>query len=184
MLVDAGEWAPGIDSRGRVRTGARRSRRSGVERVAAYEAVPNGATDHEAAFERVRHARKLGFDKLLTEHRRQWASRWEAADVLIEGDPQLQQAVRLAIFHLLASAADDGEAAVGARGLSGNAYRGHVFWDSDIYVLPFLAATHPRAARAMLEYRVRRLPEAVRAARALGRDGARFAWSLPGPVRT
>ena len=56
--------------------------------------------------------------------------------------------------------ADEGEAAVGARGLTGPGYRGHVFWDSDVFVLPFLAATHPAAARAMLEYRLRRLPAA------------------------
>jgi trehalose/maltose hydrolase-like predicted phosphorylase len=65
---------------------------------------------------------------------------------------------------------------VGARGLSGPAYRGHVFWDSDVFVLPFLAATHPPAARAMLEYRIRRLPDARLAARRLGRAGARFPW--------
>jgi trehalose/maltose hydrolase-like predicted phosphorylase len=121
-------------------------------------------------------ARRLGFDALLSEHRRAWASRWEEADVVIKGDPDLQFAVRFALFHLMASVADEGEAAVGARGLSGRAYRGHVFWDSDVYVLPFLAATHPQAARAMLEYRVRRLPEALRAARAQSREGARFPW--------
>ena len=84
--------------------------------------------------------------------------------------------VRFALFHLMASVGDRGEAAVGARGLSGPAYRGHVFWDSDVFVLPFLAATHPAAARAMLEYRVRRLPAAREAARELGRQGARFPW--------
>ena len=76
----------------------------------------------------------------------------------------------------MGSVASDGEAAVGARGLTGSAYRGHVFWDSDVFVLPFLAATHPPAARAMLEYRVRRLDASRAAARALGRSGARFAW--------
>ena len=70
----------------------------------------------------------------------------------------------------MASVGDAGEAAVGARGLTGPAYRGHVFWDSDVFVLPFLAATHPAAARAMLEYRVRRCPpRAVAAARSAGR---------------
>ena len=69
-----------------------------------------------------------------------------------------------------------GEAAVGARGLTGEGYRGHVFWDTDVFVLPFLAATHPPAARAILEYRIRRLPAALRAARALGVAGARFPW--------
>ena len=88
----------------------------------------------------------------------------------------MQQAIRFALFHLMASVGDTGEAAVGARGLSGPAYRGHVFWDSDVFVLPFLAATHPAAARAMLEYRVRRLPAARELAQSLGRQGARFAW--------
>jgi trehalose/maltose hydrolase-like predicted phosphorylase len=76
----------------------------------------------------------------------------------------------------MASVADEGEAAVGARGLSGPAYRGHVFWDSDVFVLPFLAATHPPAARAMLEYRIRRLPTARTVANVMGRRGARFPW--------
>jgi trehalose/maltose hydrolase-like predicted phosphorylase len=147
-----------------------------LDRVAAYEGAARGPADECAALDHLQCARRLGFDGLLTEHRRAWASRWEDADVVIDGDPELQLAVRFAIFHLLASAPDHGEAAVGARGLSGKGYRGHAFWDSDVYVLPFLAATHPPAARAMLEYRVRRLPAAMRAARAQRRAGARFPW--------
>jgi hypothetical protein len=147
-----------------------------LDRVAAYEGAARGPADECAALDHLQCARRLGFDGLLAEHRRAWASRWEDADVVIGGDPELQLAVRFAIFHLLASAPDHGEAAVGARGLSGKGYREHVFWDSDVYVLPFLAATHPPAARAMLEYRVRRLPAAMRAARAQSRDGARFPW--------
>jgi hypothetical protein len=148
-----------------------------LDRVAAYDGVTQETrADPEAALDRVRRARTHGFDRLLFEHRRASASRWKDADVVIEGDPQLQLAIRLALFHLMASVPDEGEAAVGARGLSGRAYHGHVFWDSDVYVLPFLAATHPAAARAMLEYRLRRLPAALRAARALGREGARFPW--------
>ena len=147
-----------------------------LDRVAAYESVARGSADEGVALDRLQAAQRLGFDGLLAEHRRAWASRWEDADVIIEGDPELQLAVRFAIFHLLASAQDDGEAAVGARGLTGSAYRGHVFWDTDVYVLPMLAATHPQAARAMLEYRVRRLPAAIRAARAMRREGARFPW--------
>jgi trehalose/maltose hydrolase-like predicted phosphorylase len=147
-----------------------------LDRVAAYESVARGSADEGIALDRLKSAQRLGFDGLLAEHRRPWASRWEDADILIEGDPELQLAVRFAIFHLLASAPDDGEAAVGARGLTGNAYRGHVFWDTDVYVLPMLAATHPQAARAMLEYRVRRLPAAIRVANSHRRDGARFPW--------
>jgi trehalose/maltose hydrolase-like predicted phosphorylase len=147
-----------------------------LDRVAAYESIARGSADEAVALDRLQSAQRTGFDGLLAEHRRAWASRWADADILIEGDPGLQLAVRFAIFHLLASAPDDGEAAVGARGLTGSAYRGHVFWDTDVYVLPMLAATHPQAARAILEYRVRRLPAAIRAAKNYRRNGARFPW--------
>jgi len=147
-----------------------------LDRISCYEGAQAGAANDHAALERRRETSEIGFDGLLAEHRRAWAARWEDADIRIDGDPELQLAVRLALFHMMASVAVDGEAAVGARGLTGGGYRGHVFWDSDVYVLPFLAATHPPAARAMLEYRVRRLPAALRAARAAGRAGARFPW--------
>jgi trehalose/maltose hydrolase-like predicted phosphorylase len=145
-----------------------------LERIGAYRADETGALAALAA------AEEAGFERLLAEHRRAWAERWQRADVVIEGDPGLQLAVRFALFHLMASVADEGEAAVGARGLSGPGYRGHVFWDSDVFVLPFLAATHPSAARAMLEYRIRRLDAARRTARELGRAGARFPWESAG----
>jgi len=146
-------------------------RRNGAfERIGAYgESEPGARAALQAAEE-------VGFETLLGEHREAWSNRWEMADVVIEGDPELQLAVRFALFHLMASVADEGEAPVGARALSGSAYRGHVFWDSDVFVLPFLAATHPASARAMLEYRIRRLPAARDAATRLGRAGARFPW--------
>jgi trehalose/maltose hydrolase-like predicted phosphorylase len=140
------------------------------ERIGAYD---SDAALAEAA---AANAAEAGFERLLREQREEWARRWADADIVLEGDPELQRAIRFALFHLIASVPDRGEAAVGARGLSGHAYRGHVFWDSDVFVLPFLAATHPQAARAMLEYRLRRLPAALEAARLLGRSGARFPW--------
>jgi trehalose/maltose hydrolase-like predicted phosphorylase/hydroxymethylpyrimidine pyrophosphatase-like HAD family hydrolase len=145
-----------------------------LDRFAVY-----GSDEREKAT-RLAAAKSAGFEALLAEHRDAWARRWEEADVVIEGDQELQRAVRFTLFHLMASVADEGEAAVGARGLSGPAYRGHVFWDGDVFVLPFLAATHPSAARAMLEYRIRRLPAAIQAARRLGRQGARFPWESAG----
>jgi trehalose/maltose hydrolase-like predicted phosphorylase len=150
-------------------------RRDGrFERLGAYR---DGEAEALAA---LTDAEGQGFDRLLAEHREAWAARWRGAEIVIEGDSELQRAVRLALFHLIGSVADEGEAAVGARGLSGSGYRGHVFWDSDVFVLPFLAATHPKAARAMLEYRLRRLPEAREAARRLGLAGARFPWEGAG----
>jgi trehalose/maltose hydrolase-like predicted phosphorylase len=151
-----------------------------LERIAAY--VPDGSVvpDLEKAVVRVDDASSVGFDGLLAEHRARWAERWETADIRIEGDDELQRLVRFALFHLMSSAPDQGEGAVGARGLTGPAYRGHVFWDGDVFVLPFLAATHPPAARAMLEYRLRRLDAARRAAAELGRAGVRFPWESAG----
>ena len=147
-----------------------------LERLAAYRSDPVLRPDEQPALRAVAELEAAGFERLLSEHRAAWTSRWEAADVVIESDPELQLAVRLALFHLISSVGVSGEAAVGARGLTGSAYRGHVFWDSDVFVLPFLAATHPPAARAMLEYRIRRLEDSRTAAQRLGREGARFAW--------
>ena len=147
-----------------------------LDRFAAYAVDPNTSPDPDEALRRLGQAEQLGFENLLSEHRRRWAERWEVADIRIEGDDELQRLVRFSLFHLMAAAPEQGEAAVGARGLTGPAYRGHVFWDADVFVLPFLAATDPAAARAMLEYRLRRLDGARAAATRAGRAGARFPW--------
>jgi trehalose/maltose hydrolase-like predicted phosphorylase len=151
-----------------------------VERLGAYVTDAERVPRPEEAIAALTAADGTGFETLLAEHRAAWAGRWEAADVVVDGDAELTRAVRFALFSLMASVDDDGEAAVGARGVAGPGYRGHVFWDADVFVLPFLAATHPPAARAMLEYRLRRLPAAQAAARELGRAGARFPWESAG----
>ena len=152
-----------------VRQAAARAR---LERLVAHVTDPRGRVRPEAAAEALAAAERLGVERLLAEQRTAWARRWAAADVRIEGDPELQRAVRFCLFHLMASVADRPEAALGAKGLSGAGYHGHVFWDSDVFVLPFLAATHPPAARALVGYRARRL------------DAARAAATAPGsPVR-
>jgi len=147
-----------------------------LDRVVAYVADSATLPELSPALELLELATSVGFDRLLSEHRQAWARRWEDADVVVEGDEELQLGIRLSLFQLMTSVASSGEAAIGARGLTGSGYRGHVFWDADTFVLPFLAATHPPSARAMLEYRLRRLPAAIESARALGREGARFPW--------
>jgi trehalose/maltose hydrolase-like predicted phosphorylase len=147
-----------------------------LERLVAYATDPRQAPQPEAALEALEAAERLGVETLLAEQRSAWARRWSVADIRIEGDPELQRAVRFCLFHLMASVAERPEAALGARGLSGIGYRGHVFWDTDVFVLPFLAATHPPAARALVGYRVQRLDAARAAAARLGFEGARFPW--------
>jgi len=147
-----------------------------VERLATWRASDRGPAPESEVLEELGDVSQAGFDLLLAEHRAGWARRWEDARVDIEGAPDDELAARFAVFHLLCAAPDSGEAAVGARGLTGPAYGGHVFWDADVFVLPALAALRPSAARAMLEYRRRRLPAAQAAARARGCAGARFPW--------
>ena len=142
--------------------------RAVVDRVVAIRSGTDAPPSPDVVVAAAAEESGVGIDRLLATHRRAWADRWEHADVTIEGDEKLQSAVRFALFHLMGSVADTGEAAVGPRGLTGSGYSGHVFWDADAFVLPFLAATHPASARAMLEYRLRRLPAAVATARALG----------------
>jgi trehalose/maltose hydrolase-like predicted phosphorylase len=165
---------------GGVVAAARQTRAAGnvacVERLAGYVAHPTRHPRSADAHEVLEDAADAGFDALLAEQRAAWARRWSDAAITIEGDPDAQLAVRFALFHLLSTVADHGEAAVGARGLSGPAYDGHVFWDADVFVLPVLAATRPSAAQAMLRYRVARLDAARRRAAALGFAGALWPW--------
>lgn len=147
-----------------------------VERLASWSCGSSPSATRAEASEQIRELNGAGFDALLADHREAWARKWGDALISIEGDAPSQLAARFAVFHLLSAAKGAEEAAVGARGLTGDAYAGHVFWDADVFVLPALSAIAPEAARAMLEYRLRRLPAARRAARRLRRAGARFPW--------
>lgn len=118
-----------------------------------------------------------GAEGILAEHRRAWRALWDDVDVRIDGDASDQLALRFAIYHLLASVHPDDEAvSVGARGLTGQSYKGHVFWDTEMYMLPFYALARPRAARSVLMYRYGTLDAAHARARAIGCRGALYAW--------
>jgi len=114
---------------------------------------------------------------LIVAHTSRWESRWRSTDIEIHGDNQLQRALRFAIYHLISSAnADDGRVSIGARALTGAAYKGHVFWDTEIYMLPFFIFTDPPSARALLEYRYHTLEGARRKAKDYGYRGAMYPW--------
>jgi trehalose/maltose hydrolase-like predicted phosphorylase len=110
-------------------------------------------------------------------HASEWESRWHSADVEIEGDEFLQQALRFAGYHLIgASNPHNRRVSIGARGLTGTAYMGHVFWDTEIYMLPFYILSHPASARSLLEYRYHTLNAAREKARSFGFRGAMYPW--------
>ncbi len=117
------------------------------------------------------------YEKLRAAHEAAWAEVWDASDVIIEGDDAAQQAVRYNLFQLLIAAPrHDDRVSIPAKTLSGFGYRGHVFWDTDIFIVPFLTFTQPALARNLLSYRYHTLPGARRKAREAGYEGAIFAW--------
>jgi len=113
----------------------------------------------------------------LAAHKAEWCDRWKDADIEVEGDTALERALRFGSYHLIsASNPEDDHVSIGARALTGHAYKGHVFWDTEIYMIPFYIHTHPESARALLGYRYHTLPAALEKARSAGFRGAMYAW--------
>ncbi|MEU4515748.1 glycosyl hydrolase family 65 protein [Nonomuraea wenchangensis] len=121
-------------------------------------------------------ARLVGWEGLRADQRRFLDGFWDGADVEVEGDAEVQQAVRFGLFHLLQSAARLEERPLPAKGLTGSGYDGHAFWDTEIFVLPVLTYTYPRAVADALSWRRSTLPLARARAGQLGLRGAAFPW--------
>jgi kojibiose phosphorylase len=120
----------------------------------------------------------VGFEVLLRQHVKKWEHLWHVSDIQVEGDSDLQRALRFNIYHLLSTGSvhtPDGTS-IGARCLSGEGYRGHVFWDMEIFVLPFFTHTAPSLARKFLMYRFHQLDSARKNALERGYAGAMFPW--------
>jgi alpha,alpha-trehalose phosphorylase len=121
-------------------------------------------------------AEQTGWDGFLAEQRNYLNEFWARADVEIDGDPELQQAVRFALFEVLSAGARAEGRAIPAKGLTGNGYDGHSFWDTEVYVAPVLTYTVPAAAADALRWRHSVLGAAQRRAADLGLAGAAFPW--------
>ena len=121
-------------------------------------------------------ARFTGINGLLDEQRRYLDTFWATADVEIEGDAELQQAVRVAVFHVLQAGARAERRGIGAKGLTGEGYDGHTFWDTETFCLPVLSFLAPEAAADALRWRQSILPLAYERAEQLGLSGAAFPW--------
>ena len=123
-------------------------------------------------------ARYPDFDEALQRHTRAWDELWRSSDIYLPGNARVQQLLRLHISHILqvcSTHTTNHDAGVPARGLNGEAYRGHVFWD-ELYVFRYLTSRLPDITRELLMYRYRRLGEARAAAREAGYAGAMFPW--------
>jgi len=128
---------------------------------------------------------KEGFPQLLSAQEQYMDDFWRRSDLRVRDiredrvkrtTVEIQQAIRFNLFHILQASARAENAGVPAKGMTGQAYEGHYFWDTEIYVLPFLTYTSPRIARNLLTFRYKMLPQARARARQLGHRGALFPW--------
>lgn len=122
-------------------------------------------------------ARAAGFEALRMEQEQYLANFWQQADVEIAGDDALQQGIHFNQFHLLQSVGRDGKTNISAKGVTGEGYEGHYFWDTEIYIFPFFLYSKPEIARKLLEYRYAGLDLARERARQMAHEqGALYPW--------
>jgi trehalose/maltose hydrolase-like predicted phosphorylase len=132
---------------------------------------------HAAAVERSRVAAERRYEAVRAAHEQKWAERWQDCDVVIEGDPEGQFALRYSMYLLLTAAPVHTDAmSIPARGLSGQVYKGAIFWDTEMFMLPFFVHTLPEVAGRLVRYRCRTLDGARRKAAEYGYRGAFYAW--------
>ncbi len=158
---------------------ALRGQTATVEKFVAYE---SGRETDEArvlrdALAYANEAAKTGFDALVNAQESYMARFWTSSGIFVEGDDALLQGLRFNMFHLLQSAGRDGRTNIAAKGLTGEGYEGHYFWDTETYIFPMFLHVAPEIARALLMYRYSILPRARERAREMGHDiGALFPW--------
>jgi trehalose/maltose hydrolase-like predicted phosphorylase len=118
-----------------------------------------------------------GYDGLFARHKESWSDFWRNADIIIEGDDKAQRAIRYNIYQLRISAsAHDSRYSIAAKGLTGFGYLGHIFHDTENFMLPFFIYIQPSIARNLLLYRYHLLPAAREKARQNGFEGAQYPW--------
>ena len=144
------------------------------------EPVPTAIGHHRKLFDTTtgEPAKKgLVYDHLLIKHKEAWQQFWQEADVIIEGDEKSQLAIRYNIYQLrINSSAHDDRYSIAAKGLTGFGYRGHIFHDTEIFMLPFFTHVLPDFARNLLHYRYHLLPAARKKAASNGYEGAQYPW--------
>jgi kojibiose phosphorylase len=150
----------------------------GLEKMVSIVTSRDHVDDVQAAcLETLRTHAEAGVSTSLERSQQVWETMWADCDCVIEGDPEATKAVRFGIYQLLIAAnGEDPTVNIGAKSLTGEGYRGHVFWDTEVLMLPFFIYTQPDTARSLLRYRYHTLPAARDLARENGLRGARYPW--------
>ena len=159
----------------------RRSVRAGsVWTVSVFSAVftsLDGADPEKAAVKACLRAEEEGFGACLRAHEEAWENIWESSEIVLEGDDTAARALHASQYHLNAIAPRHSDRlSIPARGLSGQTYKGAVFWDSEIFFFPMFVHTQPKIARSLLRYRIETLPGALQKAAEYGYRGAFYPW--------
>ncbi|ADQ07956.1 glycoside hydrolase family 65 central catalytic [Caldicellulosiruptor hydrothermalis 108] len=131
----------------------------------------------KSSISKLERAKELGVERLFSEHIEEYDKLWDVSKLEVIGDEVADRSLKFNVFHLLSMAnPEDEHVSLGAKGLHGEGYKGHVFWDTEIFMLPFYIYTNPKAARSMLMYRYNLLDAARENARKNGYKGAQFPW--------
>lgn len=157
----------------------RQGREETVEKVSVLFTTGDPQTYENDAWaqgmELLKDAKRVSFDDVLRDNSAYWAGVWDASDIVIEGDLESQQGIRFCIFQLQQTCRGVMSGShIGAKGLTGEAYNGHTFWDTEVYCLPHYLFTNPAAARALIDFRHATLPQALQRAHELDCSGACF----------
>ena len=179
--MESGSWNgrghPTLVVRGQIQSG----QTAHLEKVVSIYTSRDTKNTLDAARAALNPLPEFAWEGLWQEHARCWEKEWEKCDILIEGDSEAQLSVRFNLYHLLIAAPrTDDQVNIGAKTLSGYGYRGHVFWDTEVFMLPFFTFTQPNIARNLLSYRYHRLPGAREKAAENNFDGAQFPWESAG----
>ena len=119
---------------------------------------------------------KKDFNNLYKEHKQIFNSKFDNSDVVISGNKKAQFAIRYSIYHLLILGNENYQTSIPARGVSGQTYKGAIFWDTEIFLLPFFTLTNPKIAKQLLMYRINTLNGALNKSKEEGYEGAFYAW--------
>lgn len=148
-----------------------------LEKLAVVYTSKDGENPGELAFRTMDEIMPLGYHRLKEEQILEWEKLWDISEVEIDGDAEAEQALNYSLYHLLSIAPFHAVSqSIPARGLSGQTYKGAIFWDTEMFMLDFFLNTQPKVAKTLLRYRVDTLAGAQEKARQYGFEGAFYAW--------